>query len=69
MRDMLRDRRLKLGHTQQAVADGAGISRAFYTEIESGKKGCSIDTWIAIGIFLKIPESELVPYITNKKGA
>lgn len=52
-----------MGLTQENVSAAVGISRPFYTEIESGKKNCSIDTWIKIAECLNIPSSELVFYM------
>lgn len=40
----LKDIRLKLDLTQEQVAERAGISRTFYTEIETGSKKPSIKT-------------------------
>lgn len=40
----LKDIRLKLDLTQEQVAERAGISRTFYTEIETGSKKPSTKT-------------------------
>lgn len=40
----LKDIRLELELTQEQVAERAGISRAFYTEIETGSKQPSTKT-------------------------
>ena len=40
----LKDIRLKLDLTQEQVAERAGISRTFYTEIETGSKNPSTKT-------------------------
>lgn len=55
------------GYTQEALADLLGIDRSFLSRIEAGKKGCSVDMFIALasvfGTFLdhlilgKTPES------------
>lgn len=62
-RTQLRDRRTERGLTQEKVAKAAGISRAFYTEIEGGQKNCLMEKWLKIADCLDIPESELIPYI------
>lgn len=62
-RTQLKEQRIKKGLTQENVADAAGISRAFYTEIEGGQKNCLMDKWLKIALCLDIPESELIPYI------
>lgn len=71
LREKLKKRRLQLDLTQEAVATNANISRAFYTEIETGRKNCSMQVWLKIGAALNIPEEELINYIKEgmKKGA
>lgn len=69
-REKLKNRRIALGYTQEHVASKAGINRAFYANVENGKKNCSFGAWLRIIKVLDIPESELVEYaISNKKGA
>lgn len=63
IRSKLKERRLSLGYTQQYVADFVPIRRTYYTEIENGNRHGNIEIWARIGEILKIPESELVPYI------
>ena len=50
VREWLRSIRVEKGYTQEQVAVAAGISRCFYTQIESrqGKKGLSPQTAIKI---------------------
>ena len=38
MHDLLEEKRKKLEMTQEEVAERAGITRAYYTMIEAGKK-------------------------------
>lgn len=66
VRNKLREKRITMGLTQERVSAAVGISRPFYTEIESGKKNCSINMWLKIADFLKIPHSELVSYIKDE---
>lgn len=70
-RTLLKKRRINKGLTQERVAESAGISRAFYTEIEGGSKNCSMEKWLKIAACLDIPESKLIAYISEgiKKGA
>lgn len=68
-RTMLKNRRISLGYTQSYVAENAGITRTFYTEIENGNRNCSIETWARIFSVLSIPKSEFYSYIANEKGA
>ena len=42
----IRQLRLKSGFTQEKIAETLNIDRSFYSRIESGKKGCSIDLLI-----------------------
>lgn len=42
MRDWLRDKRCRLGLTQQQVADASGIQRAYFTMIERGERRPSV---------------------------
>lgn len=67
----LKERRKALNLTQQQVADEIGMDRSYYVKIENGQRGCKMETWLKIAAVLKIPEGELIPYITEgiKKGA
>ena len=42
----IRQLRLKSGFTQEKIAEALGVDRSFYSRIESGKKGCSVDLLI-----------------------
>ena len=59
----LRNRRKSLSYTQEQVADGVGIARTYYTEIENGNRQASLDVWLRIGAFLDISEGDLVSYM------
>ena len=71
VRQMLKNKRLAAGYTQKEVADFVEIDRTFYTNIENGRKNCSMQVWLKIGAALNIPEEELINYIKEgmKKGA
>lgn len=51
MRIWLREERIKLGLTQQQIAEKVGISRSFYTQIETQfkNKGVSVKTAKKLG--------------------
>ena len=61
------DKRKELGITQQAVADGAGISRGAYGAIERGLRYPSLDTALRICAVLNMPVDEAFPIEENKK--
>ena len=42
----IRQLRLKSGFTQEKIAEALGVDSSFYSRIESGKKGCSVDLLI-----------------------
>lgn len=42
MRRQMRERRLKLGLTQEQVAERAGITRSAYAKYESGRRGMNL---------------------------
>lgn len=42
MRRKMRERRLKLGLTQEQVAEKAGITRSAYAKYESGRRGMNL---------------------------
>lgn len=44
MRNWLRAARMELGMTQAQVAELSGICESAYCMIESGKRGCAVDT-------------------------
>ena len=53
----LKDIRLKKGMTLQEMADKVGISKAFYCQLENGKRRLSYDTAIKIAsVFNKTPD-------------
>lgn len=57
MRNTLRDIRLKNQMTFQQVADGAGITKEYYWQIENGKRGLSYELAVKIAsVFSKRPD-------------
>lgn len=54
MRIHMKKRRLELGLTQKEVAKMAGLTRANYSHIETGKRDLNLDQMIAIAKALKI---------------
>ncbi|MGX7596334.1 helix-turn-helix transcriptional regulator [Planococcus plakortidis] len=54
MRTLMRDRRIKLELTQREVADRAGLSRANYSHIETGRREPNLDQMISIAKVLKV---------------
>lgn len=62
-RTRLERKRKDKGLTQGEVAKRAGIHRGYYTNIENGKRRCSVNTWLKIANCLGIPEEDIVSYI------
>lgn len=58
-RNTLAEVRARRGLTHQQVADAAGISRAFYTRIESGIRTPSLDVALRIAEVLDADPREL----------
>lgn len=46
--DRIRQLRIEHGFTQEKVAEALEIDRSFYSRIEAGKKGCSVDLFIRL---------------------
>lgn len=50
--ERIRRLRINNGLTQEQVAEVLNISRSFYSRIETGEKGCSIDLFVHLsGLF------------------
>ena len=41
--ERIRQLRIKAGYTQEKIAQALNIDRSFYSRVESGKNGCSVD--------------------------
>ncbi len=52
--DRIRQLRMKNGFTQEKVAEALNVDRSFYSRIESGKKGCSIDLFIQLSDLFQV---------------
>ena len=46
--DRIRQLRTKHGFTQEKVAEALEIDRSFYSRVEAGMKGCSVDLFIQL---------------------
>lgn len=70
-RNKLEKKRKEKGLTQSDVALKVGICRGYYSNIENGKKRCSVSTWLKIAECLSIPKEEIIFYIEEglQKGA
>jgi transcriptional regulator with XRE-family HTH domain len=47
--DRIKQRRLELGWTQDTLAQKAGISKGFLSDLENGKRGVNAETLLDIG--------------------
>lgn len=54
MRNVMRNRRLKLDLSQQEVADRAGLSRGNYSHIERGRTEPNLEQMVSIAKVLKV---------------
>lgn len=68
VRTKLRDLRIRQGYTHQEVAEGVGISRVAYTNIERGNKGPSFKVARMIKKFFGVESDEIfLPYDVSEK--
>ncbi len=58
--DRIRQLRMKSGFTQEKAAETLNVDRNFYSRIESGKKGCSIDLFIQLSELFQVSLDYLV---------
>ncbi len=58
----LRTGRAKRGLSQEALAEIAGFSRSYYTEIESGKRNISLVNLFILADCLSMKPSELLKF-------
>ncbi len=58
--DRIRQLRMKNGFTQEKAAEALNVDRSFYSHIESGKKGCSIDLFIQLSDLFQVSLDYLV---------
>ena len=52
--------RIKNGLTQEKAAESLNIDRSFYSRIESGKKGCSVDLFIQLSELFQVSLDYLI---------
>ena len=72
---ILRNRRLQLGYTQEFAAEKAGISYSYYTKIERGEQLPSLDIAIQLSktfqlsldywLLDQVPDTESSPAVRN----
>lgn len=58
--ERIKQRRLELGWTQEALAQKAGISKGFLSDLENGKRGISAETLLDIGRVLGVSLDSLM---------
>ena len=58
--DRIRQLRMKRGLTQEKAAEALEIDRSFYSRIESGKKGCSVDLFIQLSALYDVSLDYLI---------
>jgi transcriptional regulator with XRE-family HTH domain len=66
---VLRERREKLGLSQEAFADIAGIHRTYVSSIELGKVRVSIEIAEKLAIAVKTPLSVIWKQIERRRGS
>lgn len=64
----IRDQRLELGLSQEALALKAGINRTYIGSLESGQRNPSLDNISRLAIALKIDAADLVRGLQKLKG-
>lgn len=52
--ERIRSLRKEFGYTQEQFAELLGMERSFLSRIESGKKGCSVDTFARISALFSV---------------
>ncbi len=50
----IRQFRIKSGLTQEQVANKLNVDRSFYSRIESGKSGCSVDLFVQLSMLFQV---------------
>lgn len=58
--DRIRQLRMKRGLTQEKAAEALEIDRSFYSRIEAGKKGCSVDLFIQLSALYDVSLDYLI---------
>ena len=58
--ERIRQLRIKKGLTQERIAETLNIDRSFYSRIESGKNGCSVDLFIHLSDMFEVSLDYLI---------
>lgn len=58
--ERIRQLRIESGLTQEQVAETLNISRTFYSRVETGEKGCSIDLFVQVSNLFHVSLDYLV---------
>lgn len=58
--ERIRRLRKKKGYTQEKIAVLLNIDRSYYSRIESGKRGCSVDMLVHLSELLDVSLDDLV---------
>ena len=58
--ERIRSLRKEFGYTQEQFAELLGMERSFLSRIESGKKGCSVDTFARISALFSVSLDYLI---------
>lgn len=56
----IRQLRIKSGFTQEQIAEALNIDRSFYSRIEAGKSGCSVDLFVQLSALFHISLDYLI---------
>lgn len=56
----IRQLRMKNNLTQEKAAESLRVDRSFYSRIESGKKGCSVDLFIQLSELFQVSLDYLI---------
>lgn len=57
---VIRQLRKENGYTQEGLAKALNIDRSFYSRIESGKTGCSVDLFIQLSMVFNVSLDYLI---------
>ncbi len=58
--ERIRQFRVKCGFTQESIAVILNVDRSFYSRIEAGKKGASVDLFIQLSAILNVSLDYLI---------
>lgn len=66
--DRIRKRRKKLGLSQEAMANEAGFARAYWAQIEQGRRNVSFDNLADVAAALGVDIGTLVKGLQDLRG-